>query len=154
MGWCLLTPFQLYLFADADVCWYKKETETQNCNISSHRTSLMKLAIGILFLDRPPNLAISWPCFKRMVILSITTYLIPYNYFLPFFSLLGTVAIKWTNSSGKFSINQSIYYESMIENYYSFFSFLSGVNFNASSQALPNSLPVTTPTIRLDCTGT
>ena len=41
----------------------------------------------------------------------------------------------------------------MIENYYSYFSFISGVNSNASSQALPNSLPVTTPTIRLDCTG-
>ena len=120
----------------------------------SYRTSLMKLAIGILILDRPSNLAISWPCFKGMVILSITTYLIPYNYLLPFFSLLGTVAIKWTNLSGKFSINQSIYYESIIENYYSLFSFLSGVNSNASSQALPNSLPVTTPTIRLDCTGT
>ena len=154
MWWCLLTPFQLYLFADADVCWYKKETEIQNCNISSYRTSLMKLAIGILILDRPPNLAISWPCFKRMVILSITTSLIPYNHFLPFLSLLGTVAVKWTNSSGKCSIHQSIYYESMIENYYSFFSFLSGVNFNASSQALPNSLPVTTPTFRLDFTGT
>ena len=36
------------------------------------RTSLMKLAIGILILD----------------------YLIPYNHFLPFFSPLGTVAIK------------------------------------------------------------
>ena len=104
MGWCLLTPFQLSLFADADVCWYKKKKGIQNCNIH-HRTSLMKLVIGILILDRPPNLAISWPCFKRMVILSITTYLIPYNYFLPFFSLLGTVAIKWTNSSEKFSIN-------------------------------------------------
>ena len=42
----------------------------------------------------------------------------------------------------------------MVENYYSYFSFLSGVNSNASSQALPNSLPVTIPTIRLDCTGT
>ena len=70
-----------------------------------HRTSLMKLAIGILILDRPPNLAISWPCFKRMVILSIISYLIPYHHFLSFFNLLGTVAIKWTNSSGEFSIN-------------------------------------------------
>ena len=131
----------------------QKKKGIQNCNIH-HRTSLMKLVIGILILDRPPDLAISWPCFKRMVILSITTYLIPYNHFLPFFSLLGTVATKWKNSSGKFSIHQSIYYESMIENYYSFFSFLSGVNFNASSQALPNSLPVTTPTFRLDFTGT
>ena len=95
-----------------------------------------KLAIGILILDSPLNLAISWPCFKRMVILSITTSLIPYNHFLPFLSLMGTVAVKWTNSSGKCSIHQSIYYESMIENYYSFFSFLSGVNFNGSSQAL------------------
>ena len=42
----------------------------------------------------------------------------------------------------------------MVENYYSYFSFLSGVNSNASSQALPNSPPVTTPIIRLDCTGT
>ena len=118
-----------------------------------YRTSLMKLAIGILILDRPPSLAISWPCFKRMVILSITTYLIPFNHFLPFFSPLGTVAIKWTNSSGKFSIHWSIYYESMIENYYSLFSILSGVSSNASSQALPNNLPVTTPAIRSDFTG-
>ena len=42
----------------------------------------------------------------------------------------------------------------MIENYYSYFSFISGVNSNASSQALPNSLPVTIPTILLDFTGT
>ena len=53
---------------------------------------LMKLVIGILILDRPPNLAISWPCFKRMVTLSIRTYLIPYNHFLPFFSLLVATA--------------------------------------------------------------
>ena len=121
--------------------------------IFHHTTSLMKLAIGILILDRPPNLEILWPWFKRMVILSITTYLIPYNHFLPFFSPLGTVAIKWTNSSGKFSIHLSIYYESMIENYYSLFSFLSEVSSNASSQALPNNLSVTTPAIRSDFTG-
>ena len=83
----------------------QKNKRISKTAIFHHRTSLMKLAIGILILDRPPNLAISWPCFKKMVILSITTYLIPYNYFLPFFSLLGTVAIKWTNSSEKFSIN-------------------------------------------------
>ena len=117
----------------------QKRKRKSKIAIFHYRTSLMKLAIGILILDRPPDLAISWPCFKRMVILSITTYLIPYNHFLSFFSLLGTVAIKWTNSSGVQSIvNQLIdNHESMIENYCSFFSFLSGVNSNASSQALP-----------------
>ena len=146
--------FFLSLFADAHVCWKKNGNENPKLHYFIIELAWCKLAIGILIIDRPPNLAISWPCFKRMVILSITTYLIPYNHFLPFLSLLGTVATKWKNSSGKFSIHQSIYYESMIENYCSFFSFLSGVNFNASSQALPNSLPATTPTSRLDFTGT
>ena len=96
------------LFSQTQTSADTKKKRKSKIALFHHRTSLMKLAIGILILDRPPNLAISWPCFKRMVILSITTYLIPYNYFLPFFSLMGTVAIKWTNSSEKFSINLSI----------------------------------------------
>ena len=93
------------LFSQTHTYAETKKKRKSKIAIFHHRTSLMKLAIGILILDRPPNLEISWPWFKRMVILSITTYLIPYNHFLPFFSPLGTVAIKWTNSSGKFSIH-------------------------------------------------
>ena len=93
------------LFSQTHTYAETKKKRKSKIAIFHHRTSLMKLAIGILILDRPPNLEILWPWFKRMVILSITTYLIPYNHFLPFFSPLGTVAIKWTNSSGKFSIH-------------------------------------------------
>ena len=93
------------LFSQTQTSTDTKKKRKSKIAIFYYRTSLMKLAIGILILDRPPDLAISWPCFKRMVILSITTYLIPYNHFLSFFSLLGTVAIKRTNSSGEFSIN-------------------------------------------------
>ena len=93
------------LFSQTQTSAATKKKRKSKIALFHHRTSLMKLAIGILIFDRPPNLAISWPCFKRMVILSITSYLIPYNHFLSFFSLLGTVAIKWTNSSGEFSIN-------------------------------------------------
>ena len=133
MRWC-----QLSLFADAHVYWKKRKRKSKIA-LFHHRTSMMKVSYWYPYLRQATKFGNFAMLFQKDGNFIYHNLLDPVQ---PFF------AIKWTNSSGKFSIHRLIYHESMIKNYYSFFSFLSGVNSNASSQALPNSLPVTTPTIR------